>query len=345
MAENESINEQETPPAEREVKPSKPARKKPKRTVFTTGFEEFSGKMLPITMIVLGLAIIFGCVVYFITRESVQYWFLLGNPNLLGYVLVNTLLFPFMISRIAIVCFAGAGLMLMIYGFAFYFPEEREELQRISMISGFLLGSLYLLLLSVAGILMTTVWLYDQASFQITFLGIPISISTGFWQYILLAAAVLLLVLTLVKWIIPNVQEDIKKIIFPLSTIAVWLLAIAEWTKVTLTTAQFTPLSSITLLPSSLFMGEPLIEGAALIALGLGMLLKLTVAGEKENIRYVFTAMAGLVYGISLIHQILLLGAFNTTMFWAIAIVLALAAGVLIVLNGVVYFRDCAEKI
>ncbi|MHA1431770.1 MAG: hypothetical protein ACTSRV_15475 [Candidatus Freyarchaeota archaeon] len=307
MAENESINEQETPPAERKVKPSKPARKKPKRTVFTTGFEEFSGKMLPITMIVLGLAIIFGCVVYFITRESVQYWFLLGNPNLLGYVLVNTLLFPFMISRIAIVCFAGAGLMLMIYGFAFYFPEEREELQRISMISGFLLGSLYL--------------------------------------YILLAAAVLLLVLTLVKWIIPNVQEDIKKIIFPLSTIAVWLLAIAEWTKVTLTTAQFTPLSSITLLPSSLFMGEPLIEGAALIALGLGMLLKLTVAGEKENIRYVFTAMAGLVYGISLIHQILLLGAFNTTMFWAIATVLALAAGVLIVLNGVVYFRDCAEKI
>jgi uncharacterized membrane protein YjjP (DUF1212 family) len=92
-------------------------------------------------------------------------------------------------------------------------------------------------------------------------------------------------------------------------------------------------------------MGEPLIEGAALLALGLGMLLKLTIVDEKENIRFVFTAMAGLVYGIALLQRILLIWSFSTTVFWTVAIVLAVVAGILIILNGVIYFRDCAKKI
>ncbi|MEX2722963.1 MAG: hypothetical protein Q6367_003650, partial [Candidatus Freyarchaeota archaeon] len=110
-------------------------------------------------------------------------------------------------------------------------------------------------------------------------------------------------------------------------------------------TSHISQFASVTLLPSSLFMGEPLIEGAALLALGLGMLLKLTIVDEKENIRFVFTAMAGLVYGIALFQRILLIWSFSTTVFWTVAIVLAVVAGVLIILNGVIYFRDCAKKI
>ncbi|MGQ9722286.1 MAG: hypothetical protein ACUVXA_13300 [Candidatus Jordarchaeum sp.] len=345
MTENERTIGREVEPAEREVKPSRPTRPRPKRRVLSTGFKEFSGKMLPITMIILGLAIIFTSIAYIITRETVQYWLLIRSPNLIGFVLVNMALFPFLITRIAAICFAGAGLMLAIYGFSFYFPEERSEIQRISMIAGFLLGSIYLLLLSIAGIQLTTIWLYDQVMFQMAFFGLPINLSTGFWQYLLLVAAILLLMLTLVKWIIPNAGEATEKIVFPLGTIAVWLLALTEWTKLTLATSQLAQFASITLLPSSLFMGEPMIEGAALIALGIGMILKLTMANEKESIRYVFTAMAALVYGIALVHQVLLLWAFSLTVFWLIAIILAVVAGIFIVFNGVIYFKDCAEKI
>ena len=326
-------------------KPSKPARKKPKRRIISTRFKEFSARMLPITMIILGLAIIFTGIAYFISREPVQYWFLLRNPNIFGFLLVNLLLFPFVLTRIAAICFAGAGLMLVIYGVSFYLLEEKSGIQKISMIAGFLLGSLYLLLLSIAGILMNTVWLYDQVIFQIALFGLPLNVGTGVWPYLLLIGAIILLILTFVKWIIPDIEEGVRNIVFPLATIAVWLLAFAEWTKGTLATTQLPQFASITLLPSSLFMGEALIEGAALIALGIGMILKLIRADEKESIRYVFTAMAGLVYGIALVHQILLLWAFSLTVFWLIAIILAVIAGIFIVLNGEIYFRDCVEKI
>ncbi len=301
--------------------------------------------MLPLTMIILGLAIILTGIAYIVSRETAQYWFLLMNPSLIGFILYYMALLPLLITRIAAICFAGAGLMLVFYGLSFYLLEERSGLQRICMIAGFLLGSLYLLLLAIAGMQMSTIWLYDQATFQIAAFGFPINLTTGFWQYTLLIAAILLIVLAFINWIIPNVQESLKGIVFPLGTVAVWLLALAEWTRIALTTSQIPQFVSMTLLPSSLFMGEPQIEGAALIALGIGLLLKISRVDQKESIRYVFTAMAGLVYGIALVHQILLLSASSSSVFWMIALILAVIAGIVIVLNGVIYFKDCAEKI
>lgn len=344
MTENQS-RESETETTERAVKPSKPRTKRPTGGVFSAGFEEFSGKMLPLTLIILGLAIIFGSIAFLVSRDFIQYWFLFRNSLIIGFILINYISTPFLVSRIAVVCFAGAGIMLVVYGLAFYLAEQRDILQRYSKILGFLLGSVYLLLLAICGFQLSIVWLYDQVTFQIAYLGFLVDLGTGFWQYLLLIAAILLIVLTLVSWVIPNVPEEFRKIVFPLATVAVWLLAFADWTKATLVTSHISQFASVTLLPSSLFMGEPLIEGAALLALGLGMLLKLTIVDEKENIRFVFTAMAGLVYGIALFQRILLIWSFSTTVFWTVAIVLAVVAGVLIILNGVIYFRDCAKKI
>ncbi len=343
MAENQS-RESEAETTEK-AEPSKPRAKRPTGSVFSAGFEEFSGKMLPITLMILGLAIIFGGIAFIVSRDFVQYWFLFRNSLIVGFILIKAMSLPFLISSIAVACFAGAGIMLVIYGLAFYLAEQREMLQRYSKILGFLLGSVYLLLLAISGFQLGIVWLYDQATLQIAYLGFLVDLGTGFWQYLLLIAAILLIVLTIVSGVIPNIPEEFRKIVFPTATVAVWLLAFADWTRATLATSHIPQFASLTLLPSSLFMGEPLIEGAALLALGLGMLLKLTIVDEKENIRFVFTAMAGLVYGIALFQRILLIWSFGTTVFWTVAIVLAVVAGILIILNGVIYFRDCAEKI
>ncbi|MEX2724602.1 MAG: hypothetical protein Q6367_011980, partial [Candidatus Freyarchaeota archaeon] len=252
MTENQS-RESERETTERAVKPSKPRTKRPTGGVFSAGFEEFSGKMLPLTLIILGLAIIFGSIAFLVSRDFIQYWFLFRNSLIIGFILINYISTPFLVSRIAVVCFAGAGIMLVVYGLAFYLAEQRDILQRYSKILGFLLGSVYLLLLAICGFQLSIVWLYDQVTFQIAYLGFLVDLGTGFWQYLLLIAAILLIVLALVSWVIPNVPEEFRKIVFPLATVAVWLLAFADWTKATLVTSHISQFASITLLPSSLF--------------------------------------------------------------------------------------------
>ncbi|MBS7268476.1 MAG: hypothetical protein KIH10_06565, partial [Candidatus Freyarchaeota archaeon] len=207
MTENQS-RESETETTERAVKPSKPSTKRPTGGVFYAGFEEFSGKMLPLTLIILGLAIIFGGIAFLVSRDFIQYWFLFRNSLLVGFILINYMSTPFLVSRIAVVYFAGAGIMLVVYGLAFYLAEQRDILQRYSKILGFLLGSVYLLLLAICGFQLSTVWLYDQVTFQVAYLGFLVDLGTGFWQYLLLIAAILLIVLALVSWVIPNVPEE-----------------------------------------------------------------------------------------------------------------------------------------
>nr|MDO8080218.1 hypothetical protein [Candidatus Freyarchaeota archaeon] len=328
------------------VKTVKPAQKKPKRRiVVSTGFEEFSGKLVPITIMVLGAAVIIGSVAYFVTCESVQYWFLFRNWNIIGFILVNTLLFPLLLSRIGAICFAAGGVMIVIYGVLYYFPSERAELQRIAMFSGFLLGSAYLLLYSIAWIQVNGVFLYDQVTSQIAILGLPVNLSVGLWPYFLLIADLLLIALILVNWIFPSVQEDLKEVVFISAAVSVFLLAIVDWTKNSLAVTGIPQFATITLLPQSLFMGDSQIEGAALIVVGIGLLFKLTAAGEKENVRHLFIVIAGLVYGIALIHRIFLLWSLYLVLILIIAIIVVVVAGVFIILNGSVYLRERSKEI
>lgn len=93
------------------VKTVKPTQKKPKRRiVVSTGFEEFSGRLVPITMIVVGIMVILNCVAYFIQSDAIQYWFLFRNYlNLFGFLIVNSMLGPILISRIGIICLIAGG--------------------------------------------------------------------------------------------------------------------------------------------------------------------------------------------------------------------------------------------
>ena len=328
------------------AKTVKPEEKKPKRSiVMSTGFEEFSGKLLPVTMMILGLAVIIGSVAYFSTCDSVQYWFLFRNWNIIGVILFYALNSPLLISRISAFCFALGGLLIMIYGILFYFPSRKAKLQKLVIFLGFLLGSIYLLLYSIAWIQVSSVFLFDQVISQIALLGLPINLSVGLWSYFLLIADLIMIVLILVNWFFPNVQEDLKEVFYISAAISVFLFAIVDWTKNSLFVTGIPQLATITLLPRSLFMGNPQIEGAALIVVAISLLFKLTSAGANENVQRMFIVIIGLIYGIALIHQMFLLWSMYLVLILTIAILTAGLAGLFIVLNGSAYLRDRSKEI
>ncbi|MEM3526272.1 MAG: hypothetical protein QXV37_02555 [Candidatus Jordarchaeaceae archaeon] len=328
------------------AKPAKTAEKRPKRRiVISTGFEEFSGKLLPITMIVLGVAVIIGSVAYISTCDSVQYWLLFRNWNIIGLLLFYVLMSPLLISRIGAFCFAVGGLMIGIYASLFYFPSQKEKMQKTVSFLGLLLGSVYLLLYSIAWIQVSGVFLFDQVISQIALLGLPINLSVGLWAYFLLIADIIIILLILVSWFFPSIQEDLKEAFFISAAIAVFLLAIVDWTKNSLAVTGIPQLATITLLPQSLFMGEPRIEGAAFIIVGISLLFRLTATGGKEKIQHLFIVITGLVYGIALIHQAFLLWSFYSVLILTIAIIVAVIAGVFIVLNGSAYLRERSKEV
>lgn len=327
------------------AKVAKPVEKKPKRRiVISTGFEEFSGKLLPVTMMILGVAVIIGSVAYFSTCDSVQYWLLFRNWNIIGLILVHALMSPLLLSRISVLCFAVGGLMIVLYGFLFYFPSVKEKYQRIVIYLGFLFGAAYLLLYSIAWIQAGSVFLFDQVISQIALLGVPVNLSVGLWPYFLLIADIIFIALIFVSWFFSSVQEDLREVFFISAAFSVFLFAIVDWNKNALAVTGIPQLATITLLPQSLFMGNPQIEGAALIIVGISLLFKLTATGRKENIQRMFIVIVGIVYGIALIHQIFLLWSFYSVLILTIAIVITAIAGVFIVLNGSAYLRDRSKR-
>jgi hypothetical protein len=328
------------------AKVSKPVENKPKRRiVISTGFEEFSGKLLPVTMMILGVAVIIGSVAYISTCDSVQYWLLFRNWNIIGILLFQMLMSPLLISRISALCFAAGGLIIVIYGLLFYLPGKREKFQRIVIFLGFLLGATYLLLYSIAWIQAGSVFLFDQVIAQIALLGVPVNLSVGLWAYFLLIADIIFIALILVSWFFPSVQEDLKEVFFISAAFSVFLLAIVDWFKNSLAVTGIPQLATITLLPQSLFMGNPQIEGAALIIVGISLLFRLTATGGKENVQRMFIVIVGLVYGIALIRQIFLLWSFYSVLILTLAIIMALIAGAFIVLNGSAYLRERSKEI
>jgi hypothetical protein len=328
------------------AKAAKPVEKRPKRRiVMSTGYEEFSGKLLPITMMILGAAVIIGSVAYFSTCDSVQYWFLFRNWNIIGVILLFILNSPLMVSRVGAFFFAIGGLMIIIYAFLFYFPSERAKFQRIIILLGFLLGSLYLLLYSIAWIQVSGVFLFDQVVSQIALVGFPVNLSVGLWSYFLLIADIIMIVLILVSWFFPNVQEDLKEVFYISAAFSVFLFAIVDWTKNSLAVTGIPQLATITLLPQSLFMGNPQIEGAALIIVAISLLFKLTPAGGKENVQRMFIVIIGLIYGIALIHQMFLFWSLYLVLILTTAIIIAVIAGLFIVINGSAYLRDRSKEI
>jgi hypothetical protein len=327
------------------VKTAKPAQKKPKRrVVISTGFEEFSARLVPITMMVVGIIIILNCVAYFIQSDAIQYWFIFRNWDLFGFLIVNSMLFPITVSRIGAICFAAGGALIVVYGVLFYFPSERAGLQRIIMLAGFLIGSAYLTLYSIAWIQLSDIYVYDQVNFQIATFGRPLTISLGLWPYFLLVAVIILVVLTLVNWAFPSVQEDLKEVVFIAAAICVWLLAIVDWNKGTLIISSITQFSTLQLLPSSLFIGNPEIEGAALLLVGMGLVFKIMTASKKENARHLFTAIAGVVYGFALLNQVFLLWSWYLVLFLIITIIATVVGSAFIIVNGGFYFRDHMRK-
>ncbi|MEM2144190.1 MAG: hypothetical protein QW279_02430 [Candidatus Jordarchaeaceae archaeon] len=328
------------------AKAAKPVEKKPKRRiVISTGFEEFSGKLLPITMIILGVAVIIGSLAYISTCDSAQYWLLFRNWFIIGIILFQMLMSPLLISKISAFCFAAGGLMIVIYGILFYFPRVKEKYQRTIMYIGFLLGAAYLLLYAIAWIQASSVFLFDQVISQIALLGVPVNLSVGLWPYFLLIADLIIILLIFVSWFFPSAQEDLKEVFIISAAFSVFLLAIVDWFKNALAVTGIPQLATITLLPQSLFMGNSQIEGAALIIVGISLLFKLTAAGQKENIQRIFIVIVGLVYGIALIRQIFLLWSFYSVLILTIAIIIAVLAGVFIVLNGSAYLKDRSKEI
>ncbi|MEM3587371.1 MAG: hypothetical protein QXO71_08640, partial [Candidatus Jordarchaeaceae archaeon] len=89
----------------------------------------------------------------------------------------------------------------------------------------------------------------------------------------------------------------------------------------------------------------PRIEGAAFIIVGISLLFRLTATGGKEKIQHLFIVITGLVYGIALIHQAFLLWSFYSVLILTIAIIVAVIAGVFIVLNGSAYLRERSKEV
>jgi hypothetical protein len=327
------------------VKTVKPAQKKPKRRVaVSTGFEEFSGRLIPVTMIVVGIVVILNCVSYFIQSSAIQYWFLFRNWDLFGFLIVNSMLFPITVSQIGIICFAVGGALIAVYGILFYFPSERAGLQRIVMLAGFLAGAAYLTLYAIAWLQLSDIYVYDAVTFQMMLIGLPFTFGIGLWPYFLLVAVAILVVLTVVNWIFPSVQEDLKEVVFIASAIVVWLLAIVDWNKGSLVISTITQFSTLQLLPSSLFIGDPNIEGAALMLVGVGLIFKMMAASKKETPRHLFAAIAGFVYGIALLHQVFLFWSLYLILFLIITIIATVVASAFIIVNGGFYFRDHMRK-
>ncbi|WXG41150.1 MAG: hypothetical protein WED07_10335 [Candidatus Freyarchaeum deiterrae] len=328
------------------VKTVKPTQKKPKRRiVVSTGFEEFSGRLVPITMIVVGIMVILNCVAYFIQSDAIQYWFLFRNYlNLFGFLIVNSMLGPILISRIGIICLMAGGGLIVTYGVLFYFQSVRAGLQRIVMLAGFLTGAAYMTLYSIAWIQLADIYVYDQVNFQLTIIGLPFTLSMGLWPYFLLVAVIILVFLTLVNWIFPSVQEDLKEVVFIGGAIFVWILAIVDWNKGSLIISTVRQFSTLQLLPSSLFMGNPDIEGTALLLVGVGLIFKIMAASKKENARNLFVGIAGMVYGVALLNQVFLFWSLYQVLFLIIAILATVVASAFILANGGFYFRDHIRK-
>ncbi|GEM_PF-2455838 len=335
-----------------------------------------SPKIAPVAIILLGIGFTLGGIAFQVTRDFAlaldvmdklpTLLSLVANPALLTITTFSTIVHYNVVTsavplaRVAFLSFSIAGVMMIIYGVLSYIPPASWKgwLRHFSVVVGMLFGSIYILTLSFAGLQLSQSWIYDNfitlqnaVTTQDWATLLTLKLSPGHWMYTLLVAGFLLLLLTIVTLVFPKLEATFRRSVYPLATLAVWLLAYTEWTKIPLMTITSTLMIfqfATSILPESLFMGASQIEGAALIILGVGLLLMVFVPEERVDLRYIFAGMAAGTYSLSLIYQLLGLLQVQLTVVVTpllnIALVTNVIAGIIILIAVSMLFYDLAKR-